>query len=153
MKIHNPEQILRSLYPETKSKTRPSADKEFNTILNETVGNSKKETMGTHRTTFVNPLNGAQMQPSPVTDTLCAIDRTEKLIDLLDQYRQKLAKPGNTLRSIDPIVREIDKETANLAPILESLPEGEALKKIVNQTMITASLEVTRFYRGDYITS
>jgi hypothetical protein len=153
MKIHNPEQILRNIHSETRSTPQPSTDKEFNTILNETVGNSKKENLETRRTTFVNPLNGVRMKAFPAIDEQSAIDRTEKLIDLLDRYRQRLADPATTLRSIDPIIKQIDRETANLTPILESLPEGKALKKIVNQVMVTASLEVTRFYRGDYISA
>jgi hypothetical protein len=52
---------------------------------------------------------------------------------------------------MDSIIRQIDQETENLAPALDLLPEDEDLKNIFNQTLVTASLEVTKFYRGDYI--
>ena len=84
-------------------------------------------------------------------DKQFTLDRIENLIGLLDQYRHKLADPGITLKNIDPIIRKIDQETENLAPVLDSLPEDEDLKKIINQTLVTASLEVSKFYRGDYI--
>jgi hypothetical protein len=70
---------------------------------------------------------------------------------MLDQYRNKLADPAITLKNMDPIIRQIDQETENLAPVLDSLPEDENLKNIFNQTLVTASLEVTKFYRGDYL--
>ncbi len=151
MKIHNNHQILKNLYPETKTNPQLPADKEFGTILKESVENSKKEVTGPHPTTFINPLNGVQMNPSSTFDKQFTLDRIENLIGLLDQYRHKLADPGITLKNIDPIIRQIDQETENLAPVLDSLPEGEELKNIINQTLVTASLEVTKFYRGDYI--
>jgi hypothetical protein len=46
---------------------------------------------------------------------------------------------------------KIDQETENLTPILDSLPEDEDLKNIINRTLVTASLEVSKFYRGDYV--
>jgi hypothetical protein len=96
-------------------------------------------------------MSGVQMITSSKFDKQFALDRIENLIGLLDQYRHKLADPGITLKNIDPIIREIDQETENLAPVLDSLPEDEDLKNIVNQTLVTASLEVSKFYRGDYI--
>ena len=151
MKIYDNDQIPKNLYPETRTNPQLPADKEFGTILKESVENSKQDVTGTRQTTFINPLSGVQMSTSSNFDKQYAIDRTENLIGLLDQYRHKLADPGITLKNIDPIIREIDRETDNLAPVLDTLPEGEELKNIINQTLVTASLEVTKFYRGDYI--
>jgi len=152
MKIHNNDQILKNLYPETNKNLQPPAAKEFGTILKESVDNLKNEVAGPRPTTFINPLNGVQMRTSAGFDKQFALDRIENLIGLLDQYRDKLADPEVTLKNIDPIVREIDRETETLVPILDSVPEGEGLKNIINQTLVTASLEVNKFYRGDYIT-
>jgi len=151
MKIYDNDQITKNLYPEARTKPQLPADKEFGTILKESVENSKQDVTGTRQTTFINPLSGVQMSTSSKFDKQYAIDRTENLIGLLDQYRHKLADPGITLKNIDPIIREIDRETDNLAPVLDTLPEGEEFKDIINQTLVTASLEVTKFYRGDYI--
>jgi hypothetical protein len=153
MKIHNNDQIVKNLYPETKTAAQPPAEKEFGSILKESVENVKKENVGPRPTTFISPMSGVQMIPSSKFDQQFTLDRIENLIGLLDQYRHKLADPGITLKNIDPIIREIDQETENLAPVLDSLPEDEDLKNIVNQTLVTASLEVSKFYRGDYIGS
>ena len=151
MKIHNNDTILKNLYPETKTAPHPPADKEFGTILKESVANGKTEDTKPHQTTFVNPLNGVQMSTWSKFDKQFALDRIENLIGLLDQYRHKLADPGITLKNIDPIIRKIDQETENLAPIIDSMPEDKDLKYLINQTLVTASLEVSKFYRGDYI--
>ena len=151
MKIHNNETPVNNLFSETKSAPQPPAEQKFGAILKESVENVQKDDMGVRPATFISPLNGIQMITSPKSDKLSAIDRIENLIGLLDQYRQQLADPSTTLKNIDPIIRKIDQETENMAPVLDSLPDDEDLKKIINQTLVTASLEVSKFYRGDYI--
>lgn len=151
MKIHSNDQILKNLYPETKTTPQAPAGEDFGTIFKESVENVKQEVTGPQQTTFISPLNGVQMSTSSKFDRQYALDRIENLIGLLDQYRLKLADPGVTLRNIDPIIRKIDQETENLTPVIDSLPEDEDLKNIINQTLVTASLEVGKFYRGDYI--
>jgi hypothetical protein len=72
---------------------------------------------------------------------------------LLDDYRKQLADPAITLRSIEPLMNSIIKEKDQLSSLLDSIPNDDGLKDIVNRTLITASLEVIKFNRGDYITS
>jgi hypothetical protein len=47
----------------------------------------------------------------------------------------------------------IAKEKDQLSAVLDSMPNEDGLKDILNQTLITASLEGIKFNRGDYITS
>ena len=79
------------------------------------------------------------------------MDRIENMIDLLDQYRHKLADPQMNLKQIDPIINDIARENDSLATLADSLPAADELKAILERTMVTASLEVTKFYRGDYL--
>ena len=152
MKIYNNDQIQKSLYPETKIKTNPSVGKEFGSILKETVENTQKTGVALQQTTVTNSMLGVQPIPSSILDKQFTVERIEKFINLLDQYRQQLADPSITLKKIDPIIKEVAQEKESLTPVLDSLLDGEELKKILNQTLVTASLEVTKFYRGDYIT-
>ena len=153
MKINNNDQMLTNLYPEVTTVPHSPADKEFGTILKESFENVKTEDTGPHQTTFVNPLNGLRMDTSTKFDKQYALDRIENLIGMLDQYRHILGDSGITLKNIDSIIRKIDKEAENLAPVLDLMPEDKNLKSLINQTLVTASLEVTKFYRGDYITA
>ena len=79
------------------------------------------------------------------------IDRVENLLNVLDEYHQKLKDPHFTLKEIDPLVKQMEKEKENLAPVLDSLVEDDGLKDILNQTLVTSSLETIKFNRGDYI--
>jgi hypothetical protein len=55
------------------------------------------------------------------------------------------------LKQIDSIISAIARENDSLASFADSLPDDDEIKNILNRTMVTASLEVTRFYRGDYL--
>jgi hypothetical protein len=153
MKIDNYHQILKNLYPEGKTDFQPAVGDKFGDILKETIGNKKPEVAGSRPTAIVTPLSGIRSAETFGLDRQVAIDRVENLIDLLDHYRQMLSDPSNSLKKIDPVIKEIDQQKENLAPVLDSLPDGEKLRDIVNQTLVTAALETTKFYRGDYIAS
>ena len=43
---------------------------------------------------------------------------------------------------------EMEKE--GLTSALNSLPDGDGLKDVLNEVMITSSLEAAKFNRGDY---
>ncbi len=151
MKINANDQIPKHLNPITQTKPQPSQDESFGSILKAHVNSATQEVAGTQQTAFVNPLNNLKMGLSAKLNPNDALDRTENLIGLLDQYRHKLADPSATLKQIDPIVREIDQEAEILTLVLDTLPDNEGIKRIINETLVTASTEVTRFYRGDYI--
>ena len=150
MKIQNYDP-LKNLYAETRINQQPAVGKEFGTILKETVEKARTEVAGQRPPTIINSLNGIQPPAFSEMDQQFACDRIEKFIGLLDQYHQKLSDPRINLKNIDPIIREIDQEKENLTPVLDSLPEGEELKNILNRALVTASLEISKFYRGDYM--
>jgi hypothetical protein len=75
------------------------------------------------------------------------VERIENVLDLLDDYRRKLADSDFNLKDIHPIISAIENENEHLKPMLNSLTDG------VNQTLITTSVEVIKFNKGDYITT
>jgi hypothetical protein len=153
MKIMNNEQVLKTVQHESKTKAQQPAGKEFGTILRETAEKTTPAASAPLQSTFINPLPGLQPASSSPTDHQFAANSIEDMINLLDRYREKLADPRTTLKQIDPVIRKMTQEMENLAPVLDSLPAGEGLRKILNQTLVTASLEISKFYRGDYISA
>ena len=151
MKILNNEQILNPLQHESKPKAQPPAGKDFGTILEESVKNTTTPAPAPKATTFINPLSGAQPASVFPSEPQLVANGIEDLINLLDRYCQKLADPRISLKQIDPVVRDMTRQMEKMAPALDSLSADEGLKKILNQTMVTASLELSKFYRGDYI--
>ena len=151
MKVLNNEQILNPFQHDSKTKTQPPVDKDFGTILDETVKNATTPAPAPSATTFINPLSGAQPASLFPSEPQFVANGIENLINLLDRYRQKLADPRVSLKQIDPVVRDMSRQMEKMAPALDSLPADEGLKKILNQTLVTVSLELSKFYRGDYI--
>ena len=153
MKILNTEQVLKPFQRESKNNVQPLGDKKFDAILKDTVKNTATASTATSQTTFINPTSVLQPAPIVPSDQIYAADSIEDMINLLDRYREKLADPRITMKQIDPVIREMTREVENLAPVLDSLPADEGLKNILNQTLITVSLEISKFYRGDYISA
>ena len=150
MKIQN-DDLIKNLYSETTTQRQSTVGSEFDAILKQTVKNTKTEVTGHRQTTFINPLNAIQPSTFSEREKQVALDRVENFIDLLDQYQQKLADSRLKLKHIDPIIKELNQEKENLTPVLDSIPDDEELKNILNQALVTATLEVGKFYRGDYL--
>jgi hypothetical protein len=153
MKILNNEQVLKTFQHESRTKAQPPAGKEFDAILKETVKNSTTAGLAPSQTTFINPLPALQPASSSLSDHQFAANSIEDMINLLDRYREKLADPRITMKQIDPVIGEMTREIENLTPVLDLLPADKGLRNILNQTLVTVSLEISKFYRGDYISA
>jgi len=150
MKIDSNDQIMKCLYPEETARPRKAGDKEFGNILKETLAEKPGPDAAPRQSAFVNPLASVRLAPEDSPDPKSAIDHIENMIDLLDRYRHQLADPQQNLKQMDTTIADIVRENENLASFADTLADDE-IKGILNQTMITASLEVAKFYRGDYI--
>jgi hypothetical protein len=80
-----------------------------------------------------------------------AAGRVERLLDLLDRYRQNLVDPRVDLKALDGAVGDVEKGMDALKPALGSLPANDGLREIVNRALVTASVEIVKFRRGDYL--
>jgi len=153
MKILNTEQVLKSFQRESKNNVQPPAGKKFDAILKDTVKNTATASTTTLQTTFINPTPVLQPAPIGPSDQIYAADSIEDMINILDGYREKLADPRITMKQLDPDIKEMTRGMENLAHVLESHPVDEGLRNILNRTMVTISLEIGKFYRGDYISA
>ena len=153
MKILDTEQVLKSFQRESKSNVQTLADKKFDAILKDTVKNTAAPSTATLQTNFINPMPVLQPPPIVPSDQINAADSIEDMINILDGYRKKLADPRITMKQLDPDIKEMTRGMENLAHLLESHPVDERLRNIFNQTMVTISLEISKFYRGDYISA
>ena len=81
------------------------------------------------------------------------MNRIQQFIDALDDYRRHLAGPATDLKTLGAMVKKLDGQRESLAPMAAGLPEGDALKTILNESLVTASVEIFKFHRGDYLAS
>ena len=153
MKILNNEQVLKSYQQELKTDAQPSAGKKFGAILNEAVKNTPTENPIPLQRAFNHPMPGIQRVSLSTSDQCVAADSIEDMINLLDRYREKLADTRISMKQLDPDIKEMTLGMENLTHVLDSLPADEGLKDILNRTMVTISLEIGKFYRGDYISA
>ena len=153
MKINGNNEIIKSIYPDKSQRSEQTSNTDFKDILKESVEKSARPATQIKTPSLINPLSGVRFNPESPQDKVSVVKRVDNLIDLLDDYRKQLADPTITLRSIEPVMKRITKEKDQLSSLLDSLPNEDRLKDIVNRTLITASLEVIKYNRGDYITS
>lgn len=151
MKILSNDPVLHTTQHESKTKAQPSDHKKFGNILNETLAKTDAPASAPMQTTFIKPLTGVHPAMAAAPDQQVAMNGIEEMINILDRYREKLADPRINLKKMDPVIKEMTLEMENLAPVLDSLPDDGKLKNILNRTLVTASLELNKFYRGDYI--
>lgn len=78
--------------------------------------------------------------------------QTSDLLNLLDAYSVKLQDPMASLKSMKPVLEELNRTADNL--LKETLKLGTSdteLKQIATQTAVTARTEYIKFQRGDYL--
>lgn len=153
MKIHGNDEILKNHYADKTQKNESKQPAEFERILKESVENSTPNPAKTQSTDQMRPVSAVRLNVLSRQDTSGTVKRVDNLLNLLDRYRQQLANPRVTLRTIEPVMNKIAKEKEQLSATLDSLPNADGLKDILNQTLITATLEIIKFNRGDYIPS
>jgi hypothetical protein len=153
MKINNADEILKSVYKESAPKNEKPGDKQFAEILKENLAPSCKSQPLSKNYSIVRSTPLVEIQPIKALgeDKSTVVERVYKFLNTLDDYRHKLRDPQVSLKEVDPVINRIKNENENLKPVLESLADGDELKEILNDVLVTASLEVIKYRRGDYI--
>ena len=154
MKIHNIDPTVKG-----KPASKPVSENEradgqnFNEVLKGTLHreseiNTQVPAASVNSPSAVAP---AYLNPIEVEKGMKVTDRLENILDIMEVYRRKLEDSRFSMRDIQPIVNEMTAEKNKLQPLLNSLPDQDPLKGILNEAMIAATLEVAKFNRGDYI--
>ena len=92
-----------------------------------------------------------RFRPADPVPAGSVMSRLEGFLDLMSDYRSKLADPRVSLKGLEPVVRSLEQGREALSPLLASLPEGDGLRDILNQALVTTEIEIMRFRRGDYL--
>lgn len=151
MEVNSISEILKTLYPKNSENNQEPVNKSFGTILDDTLADMSKAGTGIKKPPVVDYISGIPFSSHfSLKNEDTVIERTEKLLDTLDDYREKLQDPEASLEDIHPLVRDMELQKGDLTSALDSLPDGDGLKDILKEAMITSSLEVAKFNRGDY---
>ena len=77
--------------------------------------------------------------------------RVDSFLDLFDQYQQTLGDLNVNVKDITPLITRLEAETDRLLPVYNDLPDGDSLKDVLNDVLVTSSVEIMKFRRGDYL--
>lgn len=149
MKITPNNNVVPTSLSDQIQKNQDQGTQSFSSILKETIDSNTKAPQETVAPPALDPL--AAIQPtSTTTSAVSTVDKTAKLLDTLEAYGQKLADPSANLKSIYPLLEDLEAQQADLMPKLNGLADDDGLKPILNQALSAASIESTKFRRGDY---
>ncbi|MCP4370957.1 MAG: hypothetical protein GY797_23010 [Deltaproteobacteria bacterium] len=151
MKIENNENIQKTLYPDKIKKKETPQGTGFKAVFKNEVEKSSNVISHNQKMSSISSISPIQLNMLSPAQNVPVIDRVENLLNILDEYQQKLKDPNTSLKEIDPIVRQMEKEKESLAPVLDSLAENDGLKDILTRALVSSSLETIKFNRGDYI--
>jgi hypothetical protein len=153
MKIDPNQEVLNSVHPGKTTRSDSPGKDEFSAMLREAIDEPPTTIGGSEKMEMITSTSNIQPGPSLAVQNDPVIERTEKVLDILEEYQHKLLDPQSTLRDIHPLIEKMEMEQEALVPVLDSLPPGDGLKRILTDVLITSSVEVIRFNRGDYVTS
>jgi len=141
MKI-DPNMIIGAVVPKTAGTTPGSIPGGFEDILKDVQKTDTKE---------VSPLQAMPQVDNINPLKIDVLTMSEQAIDMLDTYSKALVDPVNTLKSIAPMVNDLDVMRSKLNEAGSFLSDDDPLKDIVGDVATTISGEILRFNRGDLI--
>ena len=81
-----------------------------------------------------------------------ALNQSDKILHLLDDYARELTDPAKTLKDIEPLVESIRNEVSLIEDeAAKKVYNDNELEKIIKDLTITANVAISKFHRGDYI--
>jgi hypothetical protein len=95
---------------------------------------------------------GAPMPTSFISpQKLKALSLSEEALDLLDKYAQAVSNPAMNLKSIAPMVDDLDAMREKLIQAGTFIADDDPLKGIMNEVSSALYGEILRFKRGELI--
>lgn len=133
-----------------RSVQKPAAGADFKSLLNDSLA-GKTAANGPAQSMPPSMAIGSLLQVKAGVDAASVLDRIDTFLDVLDQYRSGLADPRVTLKQLYPLIQKIDTEKQHLSAMNDHLGEGDRLKGIIEDVLVTASQELAKFNRGEYV--
>ena len=150
MKI-TPHEILKNAVPQKTQTGEKTSEGKFGEILQQTLENTSTSTGQAIGPPQVHSIPEIRFDPiSPDTRTQITA-RVKEFLNIFEEYQTKLGDPEMSLKDINPVISRLDDQTKDLLPLLDSLPEGDGMRDILNNALIHSTLEVAKFNRGDYV--
>jgi hypothetical protein len=86
-----------------------------------------------------------------VEPTGAAPEMVEAVLSRLEIFQEALGRPDLSLKSLDPLVQALEKDSTNLDSLAQSLSADNPLRQIVEEAAALTWTESSKFNRGDYL--
>lgn len=146
-----PFDILKGAEQQKTGTSQKTAGSEFHDILQQATNKSSNSAERVVNLPPVQKVSTVQFDHISNINKTQNIERVEQFLAVLDNYHKQLGEPGSTLKECYPLVSDMERETASILPLLDSISDGDELKGILNRAVITATVEAIKFNRGDYL--
>jgi hypothetical protein len=93
------------------------------------------------------PLSFGSINPQKLN----ALSTSEEALDLLERYSQAVSNPGVNLKSLEPMVNELEVMREKVQQASSFIGDNDPLKGIMNEVGSALYGEVLRFKRGELI--
>lgn len=153
MEINPSDKVQLPVSPQKRRSVERLKGKTFGSVFEKHINKLEKMDAGGSKTTPINNMPTIQPNPFLHGEKMFVVEHTERLLDALDEYQQMLASPEFTLRDMAPLVGKMKAGNKILVSAANSLSDGDELKELLNQVLITSSVEIIKFNRGDYISA
>jgi hypothetical protein len=88
----------------------------------------------------------------PTGSNVEILKRSERVLDLLDEYASGLNDTNKTLKDIAPLVASIKEEADSIErENQDKLQHDKELERFIKELSVTANVAMFKFHRGDYI--
>jgi hypothetical protein len=144
MDIHKIVGTVQPVKPSKQGKTEKNGA--FSDILDKTL-NGVRHDSGPSEAPV--PICGPVAMDNASSPDSLTVQRASSALNLMEKYAQALADPKRTLKSIEPLVRQMGTEVQRLK--LEDRDQSAGLSKLVNDIAVTVTVEKLKFQRGDYV--
>jgi len=153
MKIDPSQEALNTVHAGKSTGPDRQGKDEFSAILREAIDEPSTMSHGSEKTEMITSTSTIPSEPLFAVQNKPVIERTEKILDILEEYQNRLLDPHSTLRDIYPLIEKMETEKEALTPVLDSLQPGDGLRRILTEVLIASNVEVIKFNRGDYLPS
>ena len=146
-----PKEISESAAIQKASPTRPGTGVSFNHILQNAMSNGSQPACPDITLPPAAGIPITALQPTDQGADRKLLEQVDNLISILEDYQQKMDDPRFSLKDVHPLIEKMAAESQKLRPVLEGLPDETPMKDILNRALVSSSVEVIKFNRGDYL--
>jgi len=147
----DPEKPILNIMEHKKAENRSPVKKgEFDAIFRQAVDSKEGKDVKIESTPFNSQIRPAQFATESLPATNMVMNRVQQLIDTMGVYQQKLIDSGATLKDIQTLIEKMTSQSESLGATSSAAEGQESLKKIVNQSLTLASIEIAKFNSGYY---